>query len=130
MSRRPHKPNEQTRKLVRQYYGAGTPQEDIASVLEISVETLVKYYRKDMDEALVKANLAVAGALHNKARSGDTAAIIWWEKTRAGKSDKLALGGQADNPIRFKDETDVKQKVLKALTDEQLKSILTGDNSE
>ena len=99
----PHEPNNETRKKVISYYAVGVPQGDIAAVLGIDPKTLRKYYRKELDESLVKANAAVGGALFEKAKGGDTSAIIWWEKTRAGKSDKSAVdltsNGQTINSI-------------------------------
>lgn len=87
----PHEPTEETRKKVESYYAVGVPQADLSKVLGIDVKTLRKHYRKELDESLVKANAAVGGALYSKALSGDASSIIWWEKTRAGKSDKSAV---------------------------------------
>jgi hypothetical protein len=66
----------------------GTPQETIADVLGIDAKTLRKYYREELDQALAKANASIGGALFNKAKSGDTSAMMFWLKTRAGFSEK------------------------------------------
>jgi hypothetical protein len=62
----------------------GTPQEDIGRLLKIDVKTLYKYYREELDLGLVAANAQIGGALFKKAMGGDTTAMIFWLKTRAG----------------------------------------------
>ena len=95
----PHKPTEKSRNDVRNMAAVGITQEDIVKVIRVDLKTLRKHYRVELDESLVKANAQVGGALFTKAKNGDTAAMIWWEKTRAGKSDKTIIGGDPDNPI-------------------------------
>ena len=56
----------------------------IADSLGIDGKTLTKYYREELDQALAQANASVGGALFNKATKGDTTAMIFWMKTRAG----------------------------------------------
>lgn len=87
----PHEPTQETRQKVRTMYAVGITQEDLAQFLNIDSKTLRKYYREELDTSLIQANAAIGGSLYAKAKAGDTSAIIWWEKTRAGKSDKLAL---------------------------------------
>jgi hypothetical protein len=59
------------------------PHEDIALRLKISSDTLVKYYQEELDEGRIDANSAIAGTLFNQAKKGNTAAAIFWLKTRA-----------------------------------------------
>lgn len=80
----PHEPTAETKQLVQLHATIGTPQEDIARVLGIDPKTLRKYYRDELDLASAKANATIGGALFNKAKGGDTAAMIFWMKTRAG----------------------------------------------
>ena len=61
----------------------GTRQEDIARLLNISVDTLAEHYRDELDLAKAQANATIGGALFNKAKGGDTAAMIFWMKTQA-----------------------------------------------
>lgn len=79
----------------------GTPQEDIARVLDIDPKTLRLHYRDELDLATAKANATIGGALFNKARGGDTTAMIFWMKTRAGWREKTEIdfGLQEDTPI-------------------------------
>jgi hypothetical protein len=88
MSRNPHEPTQATREVVKLHALVGTRQEVIADILEIDEKTLRKYYREELDQSLSKANAAIGGALFNKAKSGDTSAIIFWLKTRAGFREK------------------------------------------
>jgi len=84
MSRKSHEPTADTRQTVQLHTTVGTPQEDIARVLGIDAKTLRKHYRDELDLASAKANATIGGALFNKAKQGDTAAMIFWMKTRAG----------------------------------------------
>jgi hypothetical protein len=91
MSRNPHEPTADTRQLVQLHTTVGTPQEDIARILDIDPKTLRKHYRDELDLAKAKANATIGGALFNKAKSGDTAAMIFWMKTQAGWREKTDL---------------------------------------
>ena len=80
----PHAPTEATRQTVQLHTMVGTNQTDIARVLDIDEKTLRKYYRGELDLAKAKANATIGGALFNKAKTGDTSAMIFWMKTQAG----------------------------------------------
>lgn len=80
----PHEPTRATRELVQLHAMVGTRQEVIASIIGIDPKTLRKYYREELDQSKAKANATIGGALFNKAKSGDTAAMIFWMKTQAG----------------------------------------------
>ena len=79
-----HVPTEATRQTVQLHTMVGTTQSDIARVLDIDEKTLRKYYRDELDLAKAKSNATIGGALFNKAKNGDTAAMIFWMKTQAG----------------------------------------------
>jgi hypothetical protein len=80
----PHAPTEATRQTVQLHTMVGTIQEDVARVLGIDAKTLRKHYRDELDLSRAKANATIGGALFNKAKTGDTAAMIFWMKTQAG----------------------------------------------
>lgn len=86
-----HEPNKVTRDTVKLHATVGTPQTDIARLLNIDAKTLRKHYRDELDLSLVQANATVGGALFNKAKGGDITAMIWWTKTRMGWSEKKQL---------------------------------------
>lgn len=80
----PHEPTRATRELVTLHTMVGTTQETIASIIGIDPKTLRKHYRDELDQSKAKANATIGGALFNKAKSGDTTAMIFWMKTQAG----------------------------------------------
>jgi len=86
-----HVPTEATRRTVQLHTTVGTTQADIARVLDIDEKTLRKYYRDELDLAKAKANATIGGALFNKAKTGDTAAMIFWMKTQAGWSESTNI---------------------------------------
>ncbi len=79
-----HQPTDALRQTVQLHSTVGTPQETIADILGIDAKTLRKHYREELDQSTAKANATIGGALFNKAKNGDTAAQIFWMKTRAG----------------------------------------------
>ena len=80
----PHAPTDAARQTVQMHAMVGTKQTDIARVLDIDEKTLRKHYRDELDLAKAKANATIGGALFNKAKTGDTSAMIFWMKTQAG----------------------------------------------
>ncbi len=81
--RKPHEPTDAQRQLVSLHATVGTTHETIADILGIHKETLYKYYTPELKQAREKANATIGGALFNKAKGGDTTAMIFWLKTRA-----------------------------------------------
>ena len=91
MSRHPHEPTAAQRQTVQLHASVGTPQEIICDIIGIDSKTLRKHYRAELDQSVAKANATVGGALFNKAKGGDTAAMIFWMKTRAGWREKQEI---------------------------------------
>jgi len=91
MPRNPHEPTPESRQLVQLHATIGTPQDDVARIIGVDAKTLRKHYREELDLAHAKANATIGGALFNKAKSGDTAAMIFWMKTRAGWREKQEI---------------------------------------
>ena len=88
---RTHYPTDTQRQLVQLHASIGTQQEVIADIIGIDVKTLRKHYREELDQSMAKANAQIGGALFNKAKGGDTTAMIFWMKTRAGWREKNDL---------------------------------------
>lgn len=82
--RKQHVSTVETRKLARALASVGITYEDIASKIGISHETLVKHYKQELADGRIDANAQVAKGLFEQARAGNTAAAIFWLKTRAG----------------------------------------------
>lgn len=79
-----HEPNDKTRAEVSALTSFGNTQEEIASHIGISVDTLTRKYRDELDNSIVRANAKVAAKLFRKATEGeDLSAMIFWLKTRA-----------------------------------------------
>lgn len=96
-----HKPTDERKALVRQWSALGFQQERIARKLDIDPKTLRKHYRDELDLGADDANAAIGASLFNKAKNGDTAAQIFWMKTRCGWSEKQVLEhtGEGGGPI-------------------------------
>jgi len=93
----PHAPTDATRQTVQLHTTVGTTQADIARVLDIDEKTLRKYYRDELDLAKAKANATIGGALFNRAKSGDTSAMIFWMKTQAGWREKTDINHTSED---------------------------------
>jgi len=79
-----HEPTKQSRELVQLHTIVGTQQSVVSKIIGITEKTLRKHYREELDLSKAKANATIGGALFNKAKAGDTTAIIFWLKTQAG----------------------------------------------
>jgi len=83
MGRPPYEPTDADREVAKRLSALGTTYEDIAKKLKISSDTLVKYYGQELEEGRIDANASIAGTLFSQAKKGNTAAAIFWLKTRA-----------------------------------------------
>ena len=97
MARPKFEPSKAEREMVSLHATIGTPQEVIADILDIDPTTLRRHFRKELDQSFAKANATIGGALYNKAKGGDTAAMIFWMKTRAQWIERATE--QADNEL-------------------------------
>lgn len=97
----PHKPTDETRKLVESSSGLGLPHESIAVLVGIDDKTLRKYYRAELDIGKAKAHGKIAQTLYQKAVAGDTTSLIWWTKSQMRWSEtvKQELTGQDGAPL-------------------------------
>ena len=86
---KPHEPTEKTRAEVAALVSFGNTQEEIAGYIGISIDTLERHYRDELDNSVVRANAKVAAKLFRKAIDGDDIkAQIFWLKTRARWREK------------------------------------------
>ena len=103
--RPPHLPTADTRNRVYILSTVGTRHEDIATVLSISHDTLVKYYKEELDKGRIEANASVAETLFKQAKEGNTTAMIFWLKSRARwkESTQHEISGNPDgSPVEVK----------------------------
>ena len=96
-----HQPTDQTRKMVERGKMVGLNNEEIAAVLGISSDTLVKYYGIEIDQSKSKVVMQIGGKLIQKAINGDNTCMIFYLKTQAGWREKseLELTGKDGGPV-------------------------------
>ena len=119
----PHVPTDALRQTVQMHAMVGTRQEIIADILKIDPKTLRKYYREELDQSTAKANATIGGALFNKAKNGDTAAQIFWMKTRARWRETADLN-------LFSEDGSMTPKPVIELSDDQLARIVAGNDKK
>lgn len=82
-----HLPSTYTRRQVEMMVAYGIPQASIAHIIGISIPTLEKHYRNEIDHGAQKANVIAATRLFDIATRGtgkeSVTALIFWLKTRA-----------------------------------------------
>lgn len=97
---------------VERLAGLGLSEEQIALSVGVCRDTITRRKREDpafhaaIKRGKAKTATDIANALYNKAMTGDTTAIIWYEKTRCGFSDKQRVehAGPDGNAIVMKFE--------------------------
>jgi len=77
---------------VRRFAEIGIPHAIIARIVGVSLSTLKRRCRAELDAGVEVANARIALTLFETAMSGNTTAMLWWEKTRAGRRE---LAGDA-----------------------------------
>lgn len=121
-----HEPTKDRRQLVQLHAMVGTPQSVIADILGIDDKTLRLHYRTELDHATAQANAQIGGVLYNKATKGDTAAAIFWMKTRAGwkETERKEHTGADGGALEVKQTVDLSDNtvdVLKAVASLKIK---------
>lgn len=88
--------------------GLGMTLDKIALILDISPRTLDKWVADPAVNALykkgkAKAEATISQSLFEKAKGGDLPSIVWYEKTRCGRSDRAEVKhtGDAESPVRI-----------------------------
>ena len=98
------KPTDSDRKQVEAMSGYGVPIEQIAAVTMggIGLEALYNHFREELVAGKAKINAKIGQTLAQKALGGDTAAMIWWSKSRMGFREKVELehSGAGGGPIQ------------------------------
>ena len=103
--RPPHLATADTRNRVYILSTVGTRHEDIATVLNISADTLTKYYHDELAKGRIEANASVAETLFKQAKEGNTTAMIFWLKSRAKwkETSQHEISGNPDGtPVEVK----------------------------
>lgn len=95
----PFEATAEQRKLVESHAAVGTPHEIIAELLDISADTLVRHFRKELDQGLARMNSRIGGLVAKAALGGCKTRQIFWMKTRAGWATRHELSGPGGGPI-------------------------------
>lgn len=113
------------RDAVRKAAGIGLPLRQIArmivdpiSMKAISVRTLEKQFKNDLEDGLAEANHKVSSKLLELCLEGNFNAIKWWETTRQGRFEKRDFRGMSNAG-----ELNLKPEHLSKLTNEQLHAL-------
>ena len=77
-----HEPTPEITALVEEYSGVGISQEQICSLIDMSLKTLRKYYTVAMLKGKAKANKEIGGKLYRQAMEGNVTSLIWWTKSQ------------------------------------------------
>lgn len=106
--RHKHNPTEDDYKKVECMSDMGLDQNSIAKIMGISVRTLRKYYRKELELSSEKRNARVAGVAYEMALSGESPSMTtFWLKTRAGWTPKNHLVVEDKNyDIQWSNDTE------------------------
>ena len=77
-----YEPTDEQREIVAILKAAGSPDAAIARTLKIDDDTLVKHFREELKDGGEGAIGQAARCLYQRGLNGDTAALIFWLKTR------------------------------------------------
>lgn len=92
----PWAPTAAERRTVEHYVAIGYTQEQIASLMGKSADSLQRYCAEELRNGALKVNAQVGGKLFQKAMAGDTASLIFWCKTRMGWKETSGLDVNAN----------------------------------
>lgn len=107
----PHVVTDENRDKVLQYARVMN-QDMIAAALDLSVDTLQRHYRKELDAGRREAVAAVGAKLLSRALAGHPACMIYYLKTQGKWTQRIEHVGADGKPIEFID--------LSRLSDEEL----------
>lgn len=81
-------PTAEQRMMVKVCMGTGFTQEQVAALLGVDHDTLVKHCREELAIGHLEIDAKIGGKLVQKCLAGDTACLIFYHKTRRGWSEK------------------------------------------
>jgi hypothetical protein len=84
MARPTFKPTLKEKKLVEKLSGLGVVQLEIITMVRdgISIQTLEKYFRRELDIGMARAHSRIAGAIFNRALKGSDNLLMFYAKTQ------------------------------------------------
>ena len=107
---------DEQRKTVERAAGFGLPQDKICQLVvsdrtgrPIDDDTLRRHFTLELERGAAVADNAVIGALYDKAVGGDTAACIWWTKSKCGWSETSVIKHEDSRLESMSDDEIVKE---------------------
>jgi hypothetical protein len=100
-----YQPSAQDRRTVTAMISVGIAQNAICAVLEITVPTLHRHYRKELDTSYTRLVARMRVSLIAKADGGDTLALIHVNKV-LGWSDRLIMQDRGSAEVDLASLTD------------------------
>ena len=88
MPQKAFQPTDEQRRMVRAMVAYGVPQRDIASVIDVALNTLRKHFVREIETATAEANARIARTLYERAIGGSIRALTFWLERRGGESWK------------------------------------------
>ena len=103
----------------------GMSQKEISHILEISPRTYSSWSKNEdvfaaISRGKAKGLAAVGKALHDKAIGGDTSAMMWYEKTRGRRTDRVEVVQQ--------DQAQAITRLIGVMTPDQLQRVADGES--
>ena len=97
-------PSEQDRRTVSTMVSVGLNQNDICAALDITVPTLHRHFRRELDQSYIRMVARMRVALIKKAEAGDSPCLIYVNKV-LGWNDRLVVvdGSSEINPQTLTD---------------------------
>lgn len=92
----PWTPTQAERRTIEHYVSLGYTQAQIAGLIGKCEDTLRKACPDELKNGALKVNAQIGGKLFQKAMAGDTAALIFWCKTRLGWKETAGLDLNTD----------------------------------
>lgn len=108
-------PTDKMRGQIEGMAGAGSPHEEIALVLGVSVHTLRRHYAAELSAGLAKAHAKARQTLYQAGvLEKNPTLLIFYCKTQLGMSEKqfMELTGKDGGPLKLEAE----EKATEALT--------------
>ena len=117
MARPEHEPSDDLRRNVLAMSGFGLRQEDIALVTNLSIKTLCKHYKNELQRGKAVALAKVADTLYQQAISGNLTAAIFYLKSQGGWSERHQIehSGPGGTPLGNNDYSRLSFKELQLL---------------
>lgn len=103
---------EEHAELVEKMAQYGVPLPEIGYLVDCNKDTLLKYYKTEIEKGRAIANAKIGERLFQKAMEGDTTALIFWAKARMRwrTEDKVEQEEEVSNKVTVRKVTAKKEK--------------------